>query len=98
VPTVRLNVAAAQARVDRKDLERWLAQDLVHHLKSGRQRIIPHTELPILKRVPHLLEAGFTDAMAFSVARIMDAKAPQAEHTWYICLTEAVTLAVKLDT
>lgn len=91
-------MAAAQANVDRKDLERWLAKGLVHHIASGRQRMIPHTELPVLKRVPHLVEAGFTDAMAFSIARIMSAKAPQAQHTWYICLTDAVTLAVKLDT
>lgn len=93
---MRLSTAAAQTGIGRMRLERWMRHDVIHIVQSGRQRTIPHTELPVLRKAKLLEDAGFTVETAFALARITEVKRPQAEDLWYIKVTEHVTLALKI--
>lgn len=90
---MRIQVAADVARVDREDLKRWMRGGLVRVVMAGNQRTVPHTELPLLRLLPPLLEAGFTDARAFELATAI-LHHPPAKHGHTFRLTDRVRVHI----
>jgi hypothetical protein len=90
---MRIQVAADIAHLDREDLKRWMRLGMVKVVMAGNQRTIPHTELPLLKLLPPLLEAGFTDRRAFDIATAMLTH-PPAKHGHTFRLTDTIRIHI----